>query len=502
MSEYNTFLTAAQDYAKEIAKNQNKYLSKYTGAKKIDAKDIKIQFDKTSQKAYIDFDGDGQSDYSFSQADAKVENPIVRDLREQKRVLLGVETPQAKRLIAQIDKEIKALGGNTDVSHMEEETLPPETPVEKQQTTPVSKETPEEQQAPAPKQPKTEEKETPDNKYIGTELNVTNPSNPNGAIKGTITDVQFNDKNIPTSITIESKTSGNKFTYTYDEKSGKYLNKKENKYYKLDENNNLVRDNEYEAKNVKRHKAAVQEATIFGKAPAPEKLAKMKELGITSAGVKDYFEKTNADGNKVYYQYDESTGNFKEKPDIMLVTPPSVNGQNYVIRTKGENGGYTENYYSTVNGQIYQSVNKDNEGNTLGITKFDGLKTTKFDKNNNLTYEKIVDNNGNTLYEKDYTAKPDPKSLSFKSLKPVNNGSGFAYRNMNYETFKNDFNKQIWSVSYLNGIVNNYGIDAAKQLIDAYNTEAKENGTKTIGQQLNSFMLGLNGELKAYLRSK
>lgn len=495
----DSFFTTATEIARQIATNQNKYLSKYTGAKAIEAKDINIQFDQKTQRAYVDFDGDGITDYSLSKEDVNVSNPIVRDLREQKRVLLldTDSSAQARRLIAQIDEQIKALGGNPDISNMEAETLPPETQVKAADV----------KQEQKPEQKK-EIEETPENnaeKYIGTPFNISNPKNPNGTINGTISNVQFNEKNELTSVTVKSKESGNEFTYTFDEKTGRFINKKENKYYKLDENNNLVRDNEYEATKIRQQKAEIQETVVTAQAPGEEKLKKMKELGVTSAGVKDYFVKTDETSNKKsYYHYNQETGEFDKVGNIESITVSPENGKNYVIRTKNDKGGYTETYYTKEDNKMYQSVEKDNENRTLTITKKDGLKTTIEDANGKLLNEKIVDKNGNVLYQKDYTIeeKQSVQSLSFKSKKAVNNGNGFKSETINYQTFKNEFNNQIFSCSYLNSIVNNYGIEAAKELIEAYDTEAKENGTKTIGQQLNTFMLGLNGELKAFLQGK
>lgn len=356
MGNFETSLLAkASTAAKQIAENQNKYMSKFTGKDKIeDPSKIKIEFDSQKNRAEIDFDGDGNYDMVLTQEDLNNSDPVLRDLLEQKKVIQGVDTPQAKRLNAQLDVAIKERGGNPDdVNKLEEQSLPP-----------VSKTTdaaPVEEvvSQPKKKQEKAEDYESP----IGKSMSITNSKNAKGAINGKITNVEEVDGKVA-SITIQSSSTGNKFTYTYDPASGKFVNKKENKYYAMTEDMQLVRDNEYEAKiglNKKPH-APVQNTDKVAKKEGDAATAADADASLDTDGALNLEAENKAEEAKQHTKKQpEKTNNEADPPSNTIFLPnksvydPEIEYTSSPIKEapkKEDKKETTENVYFTYHSNI------------------------------------------------------------------------------------------------------------------------------------------------------
>lgn len=262
---------------------------------------------------------------------------------------------------------------------------------------------------------------------IGKELKVTNKNNPNGTIDGKITDIKLDSEGNPTSITVKSKT-GNEFTYIVDEKTGKFKNSKEpNKYYDIDENMNLVRDNKLGR-------------PIPPPPPPAPVVVEPAVVGIEGVEAKDI--KAMGQG-----RWTDAQGNMYTK-------------------SKDEKGN-----------DVYTLIkNEEPEKPKAGE-----VVTTK---SGNITKTDYIQEDGTAapVWERSNTRM-------YKSNKPVNDGYSTRVRNKSYHEVRDEFNKQIWSVSYLNSFIDNYGEDAAKDFIQNYNAEAKAKGGKSVLDKLS--MTGL-----------
>lgn len=276
-----------QKYDKDTTKvdvKGNKVKVDYDGDGRYDetinfnSKDIKYsykEFEKANTQpkidgkyTIIDFDGDGRDDAKIKSkklAKDNMSNPItlkgnsreVQELIEQRYALdfaysaaIGRDVPdlkegqKIKKLMAEIDKKLAKYGAGAGSDEFKtrtnglvtvsqpEETEPVEEVVENEPASEVA-ENPEIEEAP--------EEETGFKK--GSALKVTNPNNPNGAIDGKLEDFEQNADGMITKFSIKSDKSGKTFTYEYDAATKRYVNRAENKYYIMQEDGTLIRDN-------------------------------------------------------------------------------------------------------------------------------------------------------------------------------------------------------------------------------------------------------------------
>ncbi len=245
------------------------------------SKDIKYsykEFDKenTATKkvgkyTVIDYDGDGRYDAKIKSKKLtkdNMSNPItlkgssreVQELTEQRFALeyaysaaIGRDVPdlkegqKIKKLIAEIDKKLDKYGagvGTAEFNKKLDEILPQaKKPVETVEE--VVDEAPEEvvENAPVKETPVEEAAEEETGYKKGSQLKVTNPNNPNGAIDGKLEDFEQNADGMITKFSIKSDKSGKTFTYEYDAATKRYVNRAENKYYIMQEDGTLLRDN-------------------------------------------------------------------------------------------------------------------------------------------------------------------------------------------------------------------------------------------------------------------
>lgn len=241
-----------------------------------DSKDIKYsykEFDKenTATKkvgkyTVIDYDGDGRYDAKIKSKKLtkdNMSNPItlkcssreVQELTEQRFALeyaysaaIGRDVPdlkegqKIKKLIAEIDKKLDKYGagvGTAEFNKKLDEILPQaKKPVET-----VEEVDDEAAEVPVKETPVEEAAEEETGYKKGSQLKVTNPNNPNGAIDGKLEDFEQNADGMITKFSIKSDKSGKTFTYEYDAATKRYVNRAENKYYIMQEDGTLLRDN-------------------------------------------------------------------------------------------------------------------------------------------------------------------------------------------------------------------------------------------------------------------
>lgn len=225
--------------------------------------------------------------------------------------------------------------------------------------------------------------ETKSGLHSGKKMSVTNPNNPNGTIEGEMT-VTATDKNgMPTSFTVKNEKTGNVFTYEYDKESGCYVNKKENKYYTLDENNNLVRDNSRRVG-----------TNIVSAASEAKKAGYVETDASTSSGIyKDEAGKL--------YKWSQKDSSFKE------ILGEEVFKDGTTVEITDDKSKINRKYNE--NGQIDKKTTFDKDGNLVETTVW------MYDENGTKTRAYTEKADGTIIDYQNY----NPETGKFKNVKTI-----------------------------------------------------------------------------------